>query len=539
MNKIVVKIKLICLACLILTSCNDLDQHPIHQFTDGNFWETEARALIVLSQAYNQMYGAGVMFDNEGRTDNLYDQTPSTYLQGTADVSLNTFADEWRDCYQGIRTCNILLDNIDYVPMDPDRKERMKAEARFIRAFLYFRLATWFNHVPHSEGMITLSEARTMGRKPYADVMAWVRSELNAVAEILPTKQEYSAADNGRITKGAAMGMLARTYLWDNDWQNTDWRSIANITERIMNGEFGTYDLFPSYEGLFRQANEYNQEIMMCVGYVPIDRTWNQLWDGIPQSQLGRHNNKAPTQELVDSYVMLNGLPITDPNSGYQAASPYANRDPRFRLTVVHHGYEWIRPDGSVEIINIDPASVPEGQEPGPDIYQAGAGSSPQTGYYLRKWWCPDAQQDGQASGLNIIMLRYADILLMHAEAKNELDEMNEAVWDETVRKVRERAGFTYNDALDWRTLSKTALRDIIRGERRSEFAIEGTRVFDLRRWRLAEIVMNGRPTAAPYANPALTLRSFNPARDYFWPVPQSQIDINPNLLPNNQGWGN
>ena len=526
MKKII--INLICVSCLILTSCNALDQYPINSFTDDNFW-TETRANYVLSQAYSQMYGSGTMFSNEERTDNLYTSGGNSLLQGSVDIFNGTFSGEWSGRYTGIRTCNLFLNNIDAISMNSQLKERMIAEARFIRAYQYFRLLTWFGDTPHSNDLISLSESFTISRKPRAEVLAWVRSELNDIVGALPTKQQYAAADNGRITKGAVMGMLARTYLYDNEWQD-----VATITEKIMNGEYGAYDLFRTYDGIFLQENQYNTEIMLDYGYVPEIRTWSDMRDVVPPSQGARTNGFSPTQELVNDYVMINGLPITDPNSLYNAEDPYVNRDPRFYHTIVYHGYEWKRPDGSTVVINIRPGSTPETN----DIYVAGSLIPSQTGYYLRKWYDPQARQSDMASGLNIIMMRYADILLMYAEAKNELNQMNETVWNQTIRRIRARAGFTFEDALDWKSsFTQGELRDIIRRERRCELAIEGLRIFDLRRWKTAEIVLNGRPTSAPFANPALTPRVFNPSRDYLWPVPGAQIDINPNLLPNNPNW--
>lgn len=342
---------LICISCLFLISCNDLDQYPKDRFTDQNFWTSEEKASAVLSQAYSQMYRARDMFNMDRLTDDVFVQRTIDdffIVSGSADAYNGLFNNTWRDCYQGIKTCNIFLDNIDRVSMDESRKERMKAEARFIRAFQFFRLTTLYGDIPHFDYQISLEESQKIERKAHAEVITWIRSELNAIVNALPTKQEYAAADNGRITKGAVMGLLARTYLYANDWSN-----IASICKEIIDGEYGTYDLFPNYEGIFLIENEYNEEIMLDINYIPDVRTWDYMRDAIPISQGARSNEHAPTQELVNDFVMLNGLPISDNNSGYNPADPYANRDPRFTYSIVYHGYKWKKPDGSITTINI------------------------------------------------------------------------------------------------------------------------------------------------------------------------------------------
>jgi hypothetical protein len=141
-------------------------------------------------------------------------------------------------------------------------------------------------------------------------------------------------------------------------------------------------------------------------------------------------------------------------------------------------------------------------------------------------------------SGLNLILIRYADVLLMYAEAMNELGKMDEAVWNKTIRPLRLRAGFTDAPALNYPTEGN--MQTIIRRERRVELALEGLRIFDIRRWKTAETVLNTYPHGARFGEASidngyirLEKRSFNPERDYLWAVPLSQKDLNPNLGQN------
>ena len=525
---------LVSLILLFLVSCNDLDLAPTNQFTDLNYWTSTDKASSILSMAYSQMFGANYYFANERLTDNLYEDRGNsdekTFTAGQADPSLGRFANEWSDCYAGIKTCHTFLENVDRVPdMNETLKTRMKAEARFIRAYLFFRMTSQYGDIPLFYRNLTLQEATDIPRSPKSEVLDFIRTELNEIVSILPTKQEYSAADNGRITKGAVMMLMARTYLYENDWTNT-----ASICEKIMNGDYGQYSLFPSYEGLFLPENEYNSEVILDIGYAPNLRTWSEYYDAIPLSSGGRISAFAPTQELVDDYVMLNGRGINEGGSGYNENTPYVNRDPRFGLTIVYHGYQWKRSDGTTATIYIQPGSSALAGASNLDEYAGPGQNTTATGYYLRKWYDPTAPQ-GMAAGLNLILMRYADVLLMYAEAKNELGQMNADIWDKTVRAIRARAGFTDASALNY---PDSDLQNIIRRERRCELVLEGLRLFDIRRWKTIETVMNGNPHGARFAADntqyiQLGLRRFDASRNYLFAVPQSQRDINPNLTQN------
>jgi hypothetical protein len=413
--------------------------------------------------------------------------------------------------------------------MDETLKESMKAEARFIRALLFFRLTTHYGDVPLFEQNLSLEEANSVTRSPKSEVLNFVRNELNEIATILPDKGEYDTSDKGRITSGAAMTLLARTYLYENDWTN-----VASICEDIMNGTYGQYELFPSYSGLFLPENEYNDEVILDLGYVYPERTWSEFYDAIPISVGGRINAFAPTQELVDAYLMKNGKGINDANSGYNEDNPYENRDPRFEATIVYHGYQWEKGDGTTSTIYIKPGSSADAGASNLDEYAGPGQNSTGTGYYLRKYFDPTAPI-GIDAGLNLILMRYADVLLMYAEAKNELGQMDESIWNETIRAIRARAGFTDTDALSYPAGDH---REIIRNERRIELAIEGLRLFDIRRWGTIETVMNGNPHGAKFAAGntqyiQLDERKFDSERDYLFAVPQSQRDINDNLTQN------
>lgn len=535
------KIFILALIIAVVAGCKKLDIVPTDRFTDISYWTTTEKADRVVNTAYSQITHPGFFFFNEALSDNAYNsrgdvEGVASVAAGTSDASLSRYKNEWNWHYTGIKTCNIFLENVDRVPnMDATLKERRKAEIRFMRAYHYFMLYTWYGDVPLFDHDITLEESRTIARTPKAQVLDFVLKELDEAANVLPVNTALSADDRGRITKGAAIALKARALLYEGRWPD-----VVTTCEQLIGGTAGTYSLFPSYEGLFLPQNEYNSEVIFDIGYVPELRAYNTLFDFVPISVGARLNNFAATQELVDSYLMTNGKSIKENGSGYDENNPYVNRDPRLTYTLVYNLYQWKRPDGTTKTIYIKPGSDPDQVN---KFDEFGGAVASATGYYLRKYYDPTSSTNF-LSGLNLIMIRYADVLLMYAEAKNELAQMNETLWNSTVRAIRSRAGFTDPGALAFNSaFSQANFRDIIRNERRVEFAMEGLRIFDIRRWKTAEVVLNGWAHGAKYG-PAnidngyarVNLRQFDPAKHYLWPVPRDERNMNLNLTQN-PGW--
>lgn len=538
MKNIFKHIKFIPLVFLLLVSCEDLDLAPEDRFTDSNYWTSVEKAQLMLNTAYSQMQKSQYFFYNEALSDNAYngrgDNAGAASIgAGLYDPSLGRIKEEWNDRYGGIKSCNLLLENIDRVPnADPGVITRMKAEARFIRAFQHFQLTTWFGDIPLLQKDPSLTEATTISRTSHAEVIQFVLDELNAVIPALPKNTQLATADRGKITMGAAVALKARVLLYEGKWHE-----VVQTLEPFLTNTYGTYSLFPSYEGLFQQQNEYNSEDILSLQYVPIDRTWGEFFDMAPISAGSRLNALAPTQELVDSYLMLNGKKINETGSGYNENDPYVNRDPRLTYTVVYDQYNWKEADGSSHIIYIKPGSSPTNEHP--DEFAQGSSSTP-TGYFTRKYY--DVQHGTDLkSGINLMLFRYADVLLMYAEAKNELSQMASTVWDQTIKPIRSRAGFTDAAALNYNAaLGQAGLKEVIRNERRTEFGMEGLRIFDIRRWKIAENVLNGYAHGAKFGVSSVdngylrvNLRTFDPGKHYLWPIPRDERLINTNLSQN------
>lgn len=526
------------LGLLLPTSCERLELIPENQFTDTNYWTTLPKAQTALNTAYSQMMNSNYFFYNEALSDNAYNGRgdnagAASIAAGIFDASLGRFKDEWNSRYAGIKTCNLILSNIDKIQnADPNQIERLRAEARVLRAYQHFMLTTWFGDIPLLDHDPSLEEATTITRTPHAEVVSFILNELNETMAVLPTKQQYSAAESGKITSGAVLALKARVLLYESRWDE-----VASATDALMNGERGTYALFPSYSGLFLPENENNSEDILSLQYTPVDRMWGEYFDLAPLSAGARLNAMAPTQELVDSYLMLNGKKITDSGSNYDENNPYINRDPRLTATVVYHNYQWTEKNGQTHIIYIKPGSDPEPTDL--DEYSPGS-SKTVTGYYMRKYYDPQHMNNLQ-SGLNLMMIRYADVLLMNAEAKNELGQFTAETWAKTIGALRVRAGFKDPAATAYPgTLSKDQMRQLIRNERRTELGMEGLRIFDIRRWKIGDQVLNGWAHGAKYGVAdedngylRVNFRTFDPAKHYLWPIPRDERNINKNLTQN------
>ncbi|MBE7174579.1 MAG: RagB/SusD family nutrient uptake outer membrane protein [Williamsia sp.] len=526
---------------IVAASCKKLDLAPTNRYTELTFWQSDANVNNALNNCYNGIYDSGLVFYDEGLSDNAVAKAGSangvsTIASGNFTPTLDRFRSDWAYYYAGIKSCNIFLDNVDNnTTLDAAVKERMKAEVRFIRAWHHFNLMKWYGDVPLLDHDVTPDEAKTIARSPKADVEAFISSELDAVAAVLPSNTQYAAADNGRITKGAALALKARMYLYDGDKM----QDVVSLCEQIMNGDNGTYALAPDYTSLFSDmtVNKNSSENIFDLEYVPTLRAWGDYFDFAPISAGARTGGLSPTQELVNSYIMLNGKPIADAASGYDENNPYTNRDPRLTATVVYDQYVWTNPDGSTQIIYIKPGSTPAGASSANEYSNSGQGSA--TGYYWRKYWDPEYTAPGISSGLNIHLIRYAEVLLMYAEAKNALGQMTEDVWNQTIRALRSRAGFTDVGALDYPG-STVDMTELVRNERRCEFAMEGIRIDDIRRWKIAESVLNTWAHGAKFGDPTVDngyiraqLRVFDASKNYLWPVPPTEISLNSNLTQN------
>jgi len=512
---------------LLISSCSDfLDRNPLSEISNESFWNTETDATAALTGCYSGWFYMDDIIYLDCVSDNSYNpfswegyQVQATGMATPTDYGYSYFS------FENIVKCNNFLANIDRPEMDEDLRARYKAEAKFLRAWRYFLIVTLYGDAPLFTTVLDIKEAN-LPRDPKSKVIEFIIRELKEAAEDLPIS--YSGSNVGRVTRGAALALKARMEIFDGQYA-----ACASTCEQIM--KLGCYQLFPDYTDMFKEENENNPEVILDVEYE--ETTYNSWVLGVvPPASSGGWASLNPTQALVDAYECIDGKTIEE-STLYDPKEPYKNRDPRLAATIVYPGALY----NGAYLNSIDPTD-PTGD------YYAPYGRS-KTGYYPRKYVDdPTAFNDIWATGLNGIVIRYAEVLLTYAEAKIESSE-SETIDDEEVytaiNDVRNRAGMPDVDRTEYSTKSK--LRELIRRERRVELALEGIRWFDICRWKIGEEVMPGPVYGALLGtvNPdtgALGLtderifvetRIFDPAKNYLWPIPQSVIDATPAIAQN------
>jgi len=515
-----ISFSIICSLALLLSSCKKdfLDRKPLDAFSETSLWATVSDAQAALNGCYNGWENGEWIYYIDCASDNAFNPYPweGYSMMGNAVLltPTNTGINPWS--FTTIQRVNWFLENIEKMDIDAELKGRMIAEARFLRAYRYFIMTQAYGDVPLVTKNLTTEESNAVTKTAKSEVVAYVLTELKACADVLP--ESYEGDDVGKITSGAAWALKARAELYNEMY--TDCIASCNM---IMD----KYELFPSYPDLFRIQNENNSEIILDVQFV---QNTNSLRVGVlPPQTSGGWWSVNPTQALVDDYEMANGKTINEAGSGYNPDDPYKDRDPRLQNTIVVPG-AWYD-QGYFDPLN--PSSY--------DYYAA----YNYTGYAGKKYTQNMSDYDDKwNTGLNIPVIRYAEVLLTFAEAKIESGEVDNTVY-EAINKIRSRAGMPDVDQAVYN--SQSTLRTLVRRERRVELALEGLRWFDVQRWRIAEEVMNGpvygsRLGTVDPATGALNLsedrilseqRVFDPSKNYLWPIPQSEIDINKNLGQN------
>jgi len=536
----------ILIAIFLLPACNKgfLNREPQDALSNATLWQSAADANAALVGVYSgqpdyEYYsgngwasGSEVAFF-DCMSDNAYSQYPWDGIQYFGNGSINPTstsgyaANLWD--YVAITKCNYFLANIGACPMDATLKAQMIAQVRFIRAYEYFILSQLYGAVPLVTTQLTPVQANAVVRTPKATITAFILSELAAAATDLETTS--TGADVGHITKGAALALKARVELYEADYKDciTDEQAVMGLG----------YSLDPSYSDLFRIQNQYaNPEIIVAAQYVENpSANANGVIGVFPSNSMGGWSSVTPLQSMVDGYEMANGKVITDPTSGYDPTHPYTNRDPRLAATILYPGAPYI-PSGGTTALYYDPLDASSA-----DYYQSGNNTSP-TGYEVVKYTSHLSDFDNLfQSGLNMTIIRYAEVLLSDAEAKIESNQIDASVYND-INLVRNRAGMPSVDQSVYN--SQTTLRSLIRRERRVEFAFEGLRYFDIQRWGIGTQVMNGPVYGAQLGTVNATTGQYTitgdsikvetrqfAAKNNLWPVPQSEININKALTQN------
>lgn len=498
-----------------------LNTIPNDRITSEIFWKEESDAVSASNALYGFLEGLD-KFQRDALSDIAHNNDQYGDYKAIEIGSYNglnsIIESTWENYYKGIHAANYFLENVGRVTTtDPDFIARLSGEARVIRALSYLNLVAIYGDVPLVTQSLTIEESKNLVRTPKDQVWDFIEEELTSAAIDLPVIQE----ETGRITKGAALALKARAMLYANRFQKA-----ANAAKEVMDLE--AYSLYPSYENLFSEATENNSSVILDRQYIKNIEPNNIVGFFAPFSILSQGGvTVVPLKKIVDSYEMTNGKSIDDPSSGFDPYNPYENRDPRLGYSVYVPGS--VLPNG--EIFNSLPNSGTG------DAWGSGYQISV-TGFYVAKYIKTNEIQESDNNGVNIILLRYAEVLLTYAEAKIELDEIDSSVFD-AINLVRQRSDV--NMPIIEQPKSQDELRQIIRHERLVEFAFEGQRFFDIRRWNIAEQVVNQPILGMTYVDDNGELvtvdqpgyvRSFG-IRDYLWPLPQKELDLNSNLVQN------
>jgi len=472
------------------TSTNDT---LIGQPAGTAFWKTADQAASAVNIIYgnlrtwNNTAFAAICVENMGSDDAIKGSVASDatfineYDQFTIDPSEGQLDGFWGGQYQNINFCNQVLDNVDTMStVDPTLKARYLAEAKFLRAYSYFRLERAFGNIPLLLHVPLTAAQQNPGQSTPAQVWAAIEQDLTDAASVLPAT--YGPSDVGRATKGAALALHAKVAMYQQKWAD-----VLNYTNQVISS--GTYSLFPNYYQLFRYANENSSESVFEIqcDYVPGNDDLNssqysQVQGDRDVSPSVGWGFNVPTQNLVNEF-----------ESG----------DPRLTGTIMMQG-----------------TTTPSG-----DVVPMASAGAP-TMYNMKSYvpFAIAALSPNQGCGQNVRVIRYADVLLMNAEANNETGNSAAALTSLEMVRARARNNST-NPATTLPAVTTTdqgQLRTAIYHERRVELAMENDRYFD--------VIRQGRGATV-----------FGPlgwtSKNQYWPIPQNEIDISGGKLVQNPGY--
>ena len=535
----------------LMTACSekDLEITPTDKLSDATVWTDSASASFFLNDVYNALnagpypsvFTAVPSEISNDPLDNFTDNTtygPSSGLASAAlfDNSsygpLNTCFDlQWKNMYANIRKCNLFIEKVTAAPFADNTKKTMLAECRFLRAYYYRQLMDLYGGVPLITKVLSNDGSQDIfyARNTYEECVSFIQKECDDIYTDRPLT--VTGKNIGRATKGAALALKGEEELYAGKWE------AAAATHKKIIQEMGggkVYDLFSDYAGLFYANNENNKEVIFDIQFAPVIKTKsiNQYWGVVDLAKGGGWGSCDPTQNLVEEYEFTDGKTASEGSVNYDPAKPYLNREKRFYASIIYDGCTWRGKTINTRIGIANNAN---------EINVTGkSGNAGRTGYFTKK--LQDSTIGSSPStldGANVIVLRYAEVLLNYAEAQNEAAGPDASVYD-AINKVRQRAG---QPSLPL-GLNVDQMRQHIRHERRIELAFEGKRFYDIMRWRIAEQIFSqpiyGMKITASgnqltYEKVKVRTIKFDPAKNYLQPIPQAAISQNTKLLQNDK----
>lgn len=579
MKKIIIYLATMLLAAMTFTGCYDLETYPGDKVNEGTFYKTGDHAHQGLMGIYgmlrlNEAYGYQFCFDHLGDIAygyNYYMMFLATYTDRDGTIQAH-----WQTFYDGIHRVNTFIRSVKGMGgiITDEQINEYVAEAKFLRAMFYFSLTDLFGGVPYYDESTNVNEEFMNLKQPRSsleEVRAHILEDLDEAIKYLPV--EHAASEYGRATKGAAYALRGKVYLYDKEWQS----AINDFEEIVYNksNNYG-YDLDDDYARVFKLYNgakspetvfsiqnksgvgtEYGMQIQALMG---CRGAYGSCW-----------NNTVPSTQLVDMYEFKDGRPFNwdEIFPGYNAMTPeqrkellsvemdgagaivglreadtakilsaYTCRDPRLMATVIvpySHYMGNIGRTTNVDLIFALDHNLSGNANGGTIQNNAGWVS------YLYRKFVTEGDQGGAISNrlhtpFAFPLIRFADVLLMLSEAYNEAGQLDKAVTE--FNKVRYRVGIPgLNSGPEWMVVSnKEQMAERIRKERAVEFAGEGLRFSDLRRWgyEIAHKTLNNVDAVNIYGEPIYT--HLFTERDMLWPIPGVERERNKELTQN-PGW--
>lgn len=579
MKKIIIYLATMLLAAMTFTGCYDLETYPGDKVNEGTFYKTGDHAHQGLMGIYgmlrlNEAYGYQFCFDHLGDIAygyNYYMMFLATYTDRDGTIQAH-----WQTFYDGIHRVNTFIRSVKGMRgiITDEQINEYVAEAKFLRAMFYFSLTDLFGGVPYYDESTNVNEEFMNLKQPRSsleDVRAHILEDLDEAIKYLPV--EHAASEYGRATKGAAYALRGKVHLYDKEWQS----AINDFEEIVYNksNNYG-YALDDDYARVFKLYNgakspetvfsiqnksgvgtEYGMQIQALMG---CRGAYGSCW-----------NNTVPSTQLVDMYEFKDGRPFNwdEIFPGYNAMTPeqrkellsvemdgsgtivglreadtakilsaYTCRDPRLMATVIvpySHYMGNIGRTTNVDLIFALDHNLAGNANGGTIQNNAGWVS------YLYRKFVTEGDQGGAISNrlhtpFAFPLIRFADVLLMLSEAYNEAGQLDKAVTE--FNKVRARVGMPgLNSGPAWMVVSnKEQMAERIRKERAVEFAGEGLRFSDLRRWgyEIAHKTLNNVDAVNIYGEPIYT--HLFTERDMLWPIPGVERERNKELTQN-PGW--
>ena len=487
-----------------------VERSSLTNIAEGNFWKNESDAFLALNGVYavlqnKSMYGGNLNgwqgfpgFDGIG--DNAYNQFewegPGIFMEGNITPASGQTAAIWNDSFRGIARANSVIKNVQEISEDlinNDTKKELLGQAYFLRALFYFNLSVYFEDAPLILEPQTV-ETAFVPKNSFDEITAQIIEDLKLAVEYLPTTHPDELF--GYATKGAALGLFSRVQLYNQEY--TGPFGVIELTNQIMG--LG-YSLNPSYSELFTPDGEESPEVVFSVRFLRGDGTssgenFSGTFAGTPKV------DQRPMPNLVNDYYCIDGLPITA-SPLFNPSDERVNRDPRALATIYFNGDQYFD----------DPVRIFPGNGP--------------TGYGMRKYIRRGADAEGNRefaeASQDFYLIRYADVLLMRAEAMAETGDISGAAG--LVNLVRTRVNMPLVEDVEG-AVGQSQMIEIVRHERRVELALEGLRFIDLKRWGTVEEAFQ-RALSDPVG-------PYNPqylgGRSEVFPVPQSELDVNPQL---------